>query len=76
MGKSTVAEAHRAVQEELILLPSWDADRVRNYLSTAVERQDAEAVRREGHTWSGAIALRLFELADRLDQAPDHITEQ
>jgi hypothetical protein len=76
MSKSTVEEAHRVAQEELILLPSWEADRVRNYLSAAVERRDAEAIRREGHTWSGRIALSLFELADRLDQAAECDTEQ
>ena len=69
MNTSPVTEAARVVQEELILLPAWDADRVRDYLSDAIARGDAEAVRREGHTWSGSIALRLFELADAIDIA-------
>lgn len=69
MSSATVAEVHRVVQEELILLPSWEADRVRDYLGDAVERRDAEAIRREGHTWSGKIALSIFQLADAIDAA-------
>jgi hypothetical protein len=48
MSVSSVVEATRVVQEELILLPAWDADRVRDYLSDAIARGDAEAVRSEG----------------------------
>ncbi|MFF9309926.1 hypothetical protein ACF1BS_03355 [Streptomyces sp. NPDC014748] len=68
MATLSVTEAARVVQEELILLPAWDADRVRDYLSDAIARSDAEAVRSEGHTWSGGIALSLFRLADAINQ--------
>nr|WP_192963614.1 hypothetical protein [Streptomyces sp. W9] len=64
-----IRSAYRAAQEELIILPSWDADRVRAYLKEAVRTQTGEPLRREGHTWSGAIALRLFDLADAIDRA-------
>ncbi|WP_282084010.1 hypothetical protein [Streptomyces tendae] len=76
MSTSSVTEAARAMQEELILLPAWDADRVRDYLSDAIARGDTEGVRREGHTWSGTIALSLFELADAIDQAADRDNEK
>lgn len=33
-------------------------------LRAAAQRGDAEAVRSEGHQWSGRIALAIFELAD------------
>lgn len=76
MSDPAVMEAHRAVQEELILLPSWDADRVRDFLGDAVAQGNAEAVRKEGHTWSGRIALSLFHLADAIDQSTDRTTEK
>ncbi|WP_329472725.1 hypothetical protein OIE75_29705 [Streptomyces sp. NBC_01723] len=76
MSISPVTEAGRVVQEELILLPAWDADRVRDYLSNAIARGDAEAVRKEGNTWSGTIALSLFRLADAIDQTADRATEK
>ncbi len=71
MSDPAVVEARRAVQEELILLPSWDADRVRDFLGDAVAQGDAEAVRREGHTWSGSIGLSLLRLADAIDQTTE-----
>jgi hypothetical protein len=73
MSTPTVTEAIRVVQENLILLPAWDADRVREYLSEAVARGDAEVVRREAHTWSGTIALSLFGLADAIESTANDV---
>lgn len=68
---SGVQEAWRRVRENLVLLAAPEADRVRDLLSDAVAQGDAEAVRREGHTWSGAIALDILRLADEIDRSAD-----
>lgn len=64
-----VREAYRAAQEELVRIPAWDADRVRDYLKNAVETKDVKELNREGHLWSGTIALRLFDLADAIKES-------
>lgn len=62
-----LVEARRRLIEDLIQLPAWEVDRVRDLVDEAISRGDAEIVRREGHLWSGVIGLRLLELADRVD---------
>jgi hypothetical protein len=62
-----LAEAHRRVREDLILLAAPVADRVREMVDAAVQSGDAEAIRREGHDWSGGIARSLLGLADLVE---------
>lgn len=67
MSDSTLETALRAARENLILMAAPEADRTRTLIDDAVERGDAEAVRREGHSWSGTIGLDLLTLADAID---------
>lgn len=60
-------DALRAAHENLILIAAPEADRTRALIADAVERGDAEVVRREGHSWSGRIGLDLLALADAID---------
>ncbi|WP_306317234.1 MULTISPECIES: hypothetical protein [unclassified Streptomyces] len=64
-----LAEAHRIANEDLVLIAAPEADRTRDLLNAAVARRDAEAVRSEGHTWSGRVGLSILELADAIDAA-------
>ena len=64
-----VTQAHRAVQEELIRLVAPVADEVRDRLNDAVTRGDFEAIRREGHDWSGWIGRNILTLADEVEAA-------
>jgi hypothetical protein len=64
---SEVGEARRRVFESLIVLAAPTADQVRVLVDEAVARQDAEALRREGHDWSGVIGLDLLLLADAVE---------
>lgn len=66
---SRVRAAYQAAQKELVRIPAWDADRVRGYLKNAVETKNVEALNREGHLWSGTLALRLFDLADAIKES-------
>ncbi|MFD4596738.1 hypothetical protein ACFWPQ_01770 [Streptomyces sp. NPDC058464] len=70
-----VTQAHRAVQEELIRLAAPLADEVRDKLDAAVARGDAEAVRREGHDWSGWIGRSILHLADEVEAASSNAEE-
>lgn len=65
----SLPEAHRRVNEELVLIAAPEADRVRELLNSAVHASDAEVVRREGHLWSGRIGLSILHLADCIDAA-------
>ena len=66
---NALTQAHRAVQEELIRLAAPLADEVREKLNAAVTRGDAEAIRCEGHGWSGKIGLSILTLADEVEAA-------
>jgi hypothetical protein len=67
VSRDELREAHRVVEEGLILLAAPEADRVRGLVADAVAQLDAEAVRREGHMWSGQSGLNLLRLADRIE---------
>ena len=66
---STLADAHRAVNEELVQISATEADRVRGLMELAVAQRDAEFIRSEGHNWSGSIGLAILRLADRVEEA-------
>lgn len=76
MSTKDVADAHRAVQDDSRLLPPRVADQLHEFVSGAVARRDAKAIRSEAYTWSGVIALSLFDLAEAIDQATDRATEK
>lgn len=66
---ATLADAHRAVNEELVQINAAEADRVRGLMELAVAQRDAEFIRSEGRNWSGSIGLAIFRLADRVEEA-------
>lgn len=65
--QETVAEVLTGVRESLVTIAAPLADRVLELVNTAVRTDDYEAVRREGHLWSGRIGLELLLLADRIE---------
>lgn len=69
-----LTEAYRDVKDDLVLLAAPEADRVRELLGAAVEDSDAEAIRREGHLWSGRIGLQLLRLADLVEANRNELT--
>ncbi|MGW2113783.1 hypothetical protein [Streptomyces zhihengii] len=64
-----VEAARREVFEVLVHFSAPVADQARTLVDDAISRQDAEEIRREGHTWSGIVAPALFKLADEVDNA-------
>ena len=51
------------------LFGEYLSDEVREKLNAAVTRGDAEAIRCEGHGWSGKIGLSILTLADEVEAA-------
>ena len=66
----SVAEAQSHVHDVLIMVAAPLADQVRRTLDFAVHNGDAEAIRREGHEWSGQIGLTILKLADAIEENP------
>lgn len=67
MASFDVDETHRLIRDELVRMARPEADRVRDLLLGAVARGDAKAIRSEGHHWSGLIAVKILELANRVE---------